>query len=249
MSGTKKTLFRAASLQHRQTAWLGRPTIALGLPVTLATLTSLVLAVALAALVSFGSYTRRVDLSGIMLPQAGIASVAAPESGAIRALAVKEGDNVREADLLYTIDVDTGIKEGGAQQAVISALMVQRHMLADAIERKQAMAANTQQQLTQTIANLEAQLTQLAQQIGMQESFEERLKTEYQQYLAAFNRHTVPAAIRFPAQGTRGRHAGGYRNPFWHALPAPARDPSGVELLVRAGTVRLSPYPPAESHR
>ena len=98
------------------------------------------------------------------------------ETGAIRALAVKEGDEASaEGDLLYTIDVDTGIKEGGAQEAVISALMVQRHMLADAIERKQTMAANTEQQLAQTITNLEAQLKQLAQQIGMQESFEERL--------------------------------------------------------------------------
>ena len=195
MSGSKVALFRAASLQNRQTAWLGRPTIALGLPVTLATLISLVLAGALTALVAFGSYTRRVDLDGIMLPQAGIASVAAPETGAIRALAVKEGDDVREGDLLYTIDVDTGIKEGGAQQAVISALMVQRHMLAETIERKQTMANNTQQQLTQTIANLEAQLKQLGQEIGMQESFEQRLRTEYQQYLSAFNRHMIPAAV------------------------------------------------------
>jgi membrane fusion protein len=132
---------------------------------------SLVLAVALAALIVFGSYTRRVDLNGIILPKSGLMTISVPTSGWVRALAVRDGEAVPEGALLYRLDVDTTIEQGGEQQAIINALIAQRDLLADQIERKQAIAAQDAQQLSRTIANLKAQLQQLADQTQMQQDF------------------------------------------------------------------------------
>jgi membrane fusion protein len=172
MSESEQKLFRPESFQTRNASWLGRPTIALGLPMTVSTGMSLVLAAALAALVAFSSYTRRVNLTGVMLPRSGLVAVSVPAAGWVQRLAVQEGDTVKEGTLLYTLELDTTIKRGGVQQAIIDALTVQRGMLNDEITRRQSIAAETANRLAQTITNFKAQLAQLAEQIKTQASFE-----------------------------------------------------------------------------
>jgi membrane fusion protein len=194
MSGSDQGLFRPESLRARETAWLGRPAIRLGLPVTLSTVSSAVLAAALAVLVAVGTYTRRVDLDGVVLPRSGLISISAPNAGWIDQLTVHEGESVSQGAVLYTIDVDTSIKHGGTQQVIIDALTVQRTMLADEIERRKTMAALTEQQLRQKTENLKAQLNQLGDQIQMQEAFNEQLQGGYVQFLALFQKHNLPAS-------------------------------------------------------
>jgi len=120
-----------------------------------------VLVAALAALVAFGTYTRRIDLDGVVLPQSGLIAISAPASGWIEQLTVHEGEPVSQGALLYTIDVDTSIKHGGTQQVVIGELTTQRSMLVDEIEREKTMAAQREVQLRQKVENLKAQLAHL----------------------------------------------------------------------------------------
>jgi membrane fusion protein len=194
MSASTQPLFRLESLNSRNTAWLGRPAIESALPVTASAAASLVLAAALAALIAFGTYTRRVDLTGVMLPQSGLVTASAPTSGWVRRLAVREGQAVHEGDLLFTLDIDTTIKQGGVQQTIIDELTTQRGILIDEIQHKQAMAVVTAKQVAQAIANLKDQLNQLADQIDMQGNFEARLRDEYLTFLALYQKHNLPAA-------------------------------------------------------
>jgi membrane fusion protein len=193
MSGaTRLSFFRNESLRDRN-SWIGRPSIALGLPVTISTFASVTLAAGLVALIAFGSYTRRVDLNGTMLPASGLALVTAPSSGWVRHLAVKEGDTVPEGAVLYTIDVDTVTKHGGAQQAIASALMVQRQRLQEEIQRRQMLADEMQEQMRQKIANLQSQIGQADNQTAMQQSFANQLQNQYTLWLREFGKHTVAA--------------------------------------------------------
>src|SRR5690242_17660229 len=89
-----RKLFRPESLRAREWAWQGRPALALGLPTTFTSLASVVLAAATAALVTFGSYARRVDMQGTVLPAAGLIAISTPSPGWIRALAAREGEPV-----------------------------------------------------------------------------------------------------------------------------------------------------------
>src|SRR2546423_8927987 len=100
-------LFRPESLRARELAWQGRPTLALGLPTTFTSLASIVLAAATAALVTFGSYARRVDMQGAVLPATGLITISTPSPGWIRVLAAREGEPANKDAVLYTLDLDT----------------------------------------------------------------------------------------------------------------------------------------------
>jgi membrane fusion protein len=222
MSGSDQSLFRPESSRARQTAWLGRPAIRLGLPVTISTLSCVLLAAALAALISFGTYTRRVDLEGVVLPQSGLIAISAPSSGWIEQLSVHEGETVNQGTSLYTIDVDTSIKHGGVQQVVIDALTAQRSMFVDEIERRKTVAAQTEEQLKQKAENLKAQLSQLGDQITMQESFNVKLQQGYLQFLGLFQNHNLPAAEMDARQQT------------WMAAQSTLQQLKGSKLRLQA---------------
>ena len=128
-SASTPSLFRPQSLRTRELAWQGRPALALGFPAAFTTFVSLALAAATAALVAFGSYARRVDMQGAILPSTGIIAISAPSPGWIKNLAVREGEPINKDALLYTLDLDTATKDGGTQQQIIKVLTAEREML------------------------------------------------------------------------------------------------------------------------
>jgi membrane fusion protein len=184
-------LFRAESLRARQLAWQGRPAIALGLPAAFISLSSVVLAAASAALITFGGYSRRVDMEGTVLPSTGVVAISASSAGRIEALAVKEGDAVRKDTLLYTVDVDTATKDGSVQERIISTQIAERQMLAQEIDRKTRMSQKTEEELGRKIASLKAQISQTGEQITIQQGFVKKVSNDYNQFAALVERHLV----------------------------------------------------------
>ena len=53
----------------------------LGLPPAFTSFASVALAVATAALITFGGYARRVDMEGTVLPSAGLVAISSPSPG------------------------------------------------------------------------------------------------------------------------------------------------------------------------
>jgi membrane fusion protein len=162
---SQRSLFRPESLRSRELAWQGRTALALGLPAAFTSFASVVLAAAIAALIAFGSYARRVDMEGTILPSAGLIAISSPAAGWIAALAVREGQAVEQGSLLYTLDVDTATKAGSTQQQIINAQTAARDMLTQQINRKTRMSEETQKELRQKIENLKVQIDQLGGQI------------------------------------------------------------------------------------
>ena len=105
-------LFRPESVRARELTWQGRPTLAVGVPAMFVTFASIALAAAIAAVITFGSYARRVDMEGTVLPSAGLIAISSPSAGWIATLTVREGEAVKKSNLLYTLDLDTTTKDG-----------------------------------------------------------------------------------------------------------------------------------------
>jgi membrane fusion protein len=142
----------------------------------------------MAALVTFGSYARRVDMEGRILPSGGLVAILSPFPGWIAALAVREGDVVEKDARLYTLDLDTATKDGDTQQQIIKAQTAARETLTQQINRKTRMTEEIQQDLRQKSENLKAQIHQLGQQIRMQQSFFNTLDKEYNLFLGLVER-------------------------------------------------------------
>jgi len=125
----QRRLFRPESLRARELAWQGRPALAVGVPAALVSFASMVVAVGIAALITFGSYARRVDMEGSVLPSAGLMAISSPSAGWIAALAVREGQAVEKGALLYTLDLDTTTEDGRTQQQIINTQTARLEML------------------------------------------------------------------------------------------------------------------------
>jgi membrane fusion protein len=188
ISASQRGLFRPESLRSRELAWQGRPALALGLPAAFTSFASVALAAAIAALITFGSYARRVDMEGTVLPSAGLMAISSPSPGWIAALAAQEGEAVEKGTLLYTLDLDTATKDGSTQQQIITAQTTAREMLTRQIDRKTRMSEETQKELQEKIENLKVQIDQLGGQVTMQQGFVKIITKEYHLFLGLVER-------------------------------------------------------------
>jgi membrane fusion protein len=185
---SQQGLFRPQSLRGRELAWQGRPMLALGLPAAFTSFASVVLAAATAALITFGSYARRVDMEGTVLPTTGLVVISSPSPGWIEALAAREGELIEKGAPLYTLDLDTATKDGRTQQQIIHVQRVAREALTQQIDRKTRMSEETQRELRQKIENLKVQIDQLGGQVTMQQGFVKIITKEYHLFLGLVER-------------------------------------------------------------
>ncbi len=170
-------------MQARASAWQGRPSLILASSSTYTTFAAAALAAAFFSLIAFGSYARRIDMHGTVLPSSGLISVSAPAAGSIESLEVKEGAVVVRGTPLYTLNVDTATKRGEVQQLVAGVLHSERQVYSGQIDRITAIAKQTESYLKQKIDNLSAQVQQIDIQIATSTGFHKTLDDEYRFYL------------------------------------------------------------------
>lgn len=181
MSANIQPLFRPESLKGRQLAWLGRPAIRLNLPARCLTFVAILLAAAAAGLVTFGSYARRINVHGVVVPQSGLVKISAPSGGWIKSINVADGQQVNEGAILYDVNVDTTTTNGDTQQAIIRALNNDRVGIRQEIERRERIRDAEDEALQQKIENLRAQIAQTSVQVATQSDFEQTLRSRFDQ--------------------------------------------------------------------
>ena len=178
----RRELFRAESLEEQRSLWLGRHTLSLSLPAALSSCVSVVLVMATAALVVFGSYARRVELHGVVIPASGIVPVMAPVAGWVEALNVRDGDTVASGTLLYTLNRDVATRNGDTQRQILRSLAEQRAMLQLQIERKTQIKDQQDAELRHKIENLADQFQQMNVQIAVKTEFVRKLTEDFADY-------------------------------------------------------------------
>jgi membrane fusion protein len=200
ISGPRRGLFRVESLEEQRTLWLGRHTLSLGLPAALLSITSTVLLVATAVLIAFGSYARRVELRGVVLPSTGLVHITSPVVGWVETLNVRDGDNVTSGTPLYTLNTDTATRNGDIQQQILRSLAAQRSMLLLQIDRKTQIKDQQHAELRRKIENLAAQIQQMNVQIEVKTEFVRQLTEDLTNVTSYFERGLVSANERIVRQ-------------------------------------------------
>jgi membrane fusion protein len=132
-------LFRPEVLEARRTSWVGE--IQLIRPLSLTVLTGAVVTAAL-ALVCFlflGEYTRKVRLSGVLVPDRGVIRLVAPQEALLAERRVAEGQQVRAGEVLFVLSLDRAAASGGTQAAVQRSLTARELSLDKAAAQQQAL--------------------------------------------------------------------------------------------------------------
>ena len=105
-------MFRQKAIDSRKIKWQGDALLLPAIPVWLVSMFSLFFFIILLLFVIFGSYTRRVNVSGEITTYPRDIRVYSPVQGYITQKFVTEGQKVKQGDSLYLIDVSRTTRNG-----------------------------------------------------------------------------------------------------------------------------------------
>jgi membrane fusion protein len=122
----RDSLFRSEALAGSRVQWLGE--IVMIRPLTFSFLTAIaaLLAALVIALFCLGSYTKRSSVSGQLMSDLGVVKVATPQAGIVLQKAVREGQQVRQGDLLYIVSSERQTTSRSDIQEAISGQVARR---------------------------------------------------------------------------------------------------------------------------
>ena len=162
------SLFRPEALEGRQQAWLG--SIQLIRPVSLAVLTTFVLAVVLAVGVVLveGRYTRKAHVSGYLVPDKGVVRLLPQQAGTVLDRRVVEGQSVRQGDILFVLSTDRATLAGDTQATVQTSLAVRENSLRESARQKASLQQEVRAGFGRQVDELRRELTQLDAEAELQ---------------------------------------------------------------------------------
>jgi membrane fusion protein len=154
-------LFRTEALEYRQHAWLGGIQLIRPLSLNVLTVLVLVIAVAVAAYLSVGQYTRKARLSGYLVPDRGVIRLLPAQAGTVVERHAVEGQSVRAGDVLFVLSVDRSTLSGDTESAIKESLESRQRSLRNA-EQQQAQLLNAQRAShEQQLGDLRRELIQM----------------------------------------------------------------------------------------
>jgi len=159
-------LYRPEALNARQIKWLGD--IVLVRPVSFSFLCTVAGALALAVVLFlfFGSYTKRVTVTGQLVPDLGLVKVYVPQFGIVVRKNVVEGQAVRQGDVLYVLSSERRSDTQGGVQATISRQVSAREAsLRAALDKTRRLDEDELAALVKRIDGLGAELAKIDSQI------------------------------------------------------------------------------------
>ncbi len=165
----KESLFRDEVVAEQQTQWLGKVLLAPRLSYGLFAAFAGISALALLALLFFGSYTRKARIQGWLVPQRGLVQVFAPQSGVVTEVSVVEGAEVYQGDRLLALSIELrSAARGATQTQIASRLEARRGSLLEDRSELQRLGYQRTRSLQERLAGLESELAQLDSSIALQ---------------------------------------------------------------------------------
>ena len=132
---------------------------------------SLAIGLAIFGILVFGEYTRCVPVQGVVLPNEGLTRVVAPASGWVTEQLVKEGESVRQGDVLYVLGLDSTTAIGNTQSGIIDILHRKRAELQQELVRRRDVDAASKKALLDQERDFQREIAQSASQLKMYEEF------------------------------------------------------------------------------
>jgi membrane fusion protein len=198
-----ENLFREQVVQSQSGRHSGE--IILAQPLSYRLLTQFVAAFMLALLLFlvFAGYTRKERAFGVIVARAGEVRLIAPEAGIVRHRPVREGQSVKQGDLVFELEQPRQSDLGNTQQLMERSLNAQKARLSQEIGQRGSLAKESVAALQSRLDRLARELRHLDSEIALQEEqvaaskrladnlkplFDERIVSEvqYQQQVGAY---------------------------------------------------------------
>lgn len=120
------------------------------------------------ALLIFGSYTRKAQLHGWLVPHQGLVRVLAPHAGVVTRIDVREGMPVSKGSPLLTLSTESRSEAGATQEEIVTRLKRRRDSMAAQKSVQDRLFAEQQGNLESRIAALRAERAHLKEELALQ---------------------------------------------------------------------------------
>lgn len=162
-----QAIFRKEALQAKRGSWLGSISLAQPLPLWVLTGFAALAALAIGLFLFFGSYTRRAQVSGHLVPSQGMAMILAPATGIISQMQVTEGSAVTQDQTLAVVRVPLATPEAGdAATALHERLSRRQHSLQQSHQAQQQLLNAQGSGIAAQLATARQELAQLQAEIA-----------------------------------------------------------------------------------
>jgi len=162
-------LFREEVLAERQAPWLGTVLLEPRLAHRVVTALAVLAALAVVALLVFGSYTRKARISGWLVPQQGLVRIVAPYPGVVTRVNVKEGEQVEKGAPLLVLSAELQSEGLGAtREEIVRRVALRRDSLAAQKAVQTRLLDEQEAELRRRIESLKAEQRHLQGEISLQ---------------------------------------------------------------------------------
>jgi membrane fusion protein len=160
-------IFRPEALDSQRTSWVGEIQLIRPLPMAVLTGAAVAAAVALGAFLFTGEYTRKVRVSGVLVPDGGVIRLVAPQEALLAERRVADGARVRAGDVLFVLSLDRAAASGDTQAAVQRSLAAREKSLAEAAAQQQSLHESQSAALSRRLADMQRESTALDGELAL----------------------------------------------------------------------------------
>lgn len=157
----QQPLFRRAALDAQKPKSCGEILLVRPLSYRLLSLAALACTLAIVALFTWGSYTKRSSVTGQLVPTAGLLRIYPPQSGIVGKKQVAEGQAVRAGDTLYLISSERQSQLGSVFASISEQLGARQESLGRELERTRELHREEQDGLGKQVVALRSELEKI----------------------------------------------------------------------------------------
>ena len=162
-------LFRQQVIEHVRVRQYG--SVILTRPVSHLILTCVFVTLALLLIVFFAVFetTRKAPIQGMLVPTAGVTRVFSNQVGVIKEVRVKDGQFVREGEILFVVSSERSTSDPRSTEALVSELLAQRRdSFHTELQQARTQAQRRRAALQQRMLDLQSEIKRLDNQALMQ---------------------------------------------------------------------------------
>jgi len=221
------SLFRPEVMAAKRGEWFGRVILVRPLSFAFLTAFAVLCAGAILAFLFYGEYTKRAQVTGLLVPDRGLIKVMAQQAGVVVERRVKEGQVVKEGEVLYVLSSErltdslTPAGDGrqvgvGTNAAILDTGRARQENLKDEHTQQARLTAQQHEQLTRRILDLRAEAAKLDNEIATQAERVASARSQYQRHKSLAEQHFLSELALQQKQDDlldqQGRHQALQRN-------------------------------------
>jgi len=177
-------LFRPEALASKRLASFGSVQLTRPVPLWVATGFVLTVAVLVGAFLWTGEYARKARVTGFLAPDRGVIRLLAPQAATVLETHAREGQQVRQGDVLFVLAVGQSSAAGDTQAAVASSLAARQHSLKGSSAEQAQLEAARLAALERRIEAMQRELGPIGEEEALQRKREQLAEEALAQFKA-----------------------------------------------------------------